>query len=133
MTSEFDRKYDKAIEELKSSAIWRSSFDPPAHRVLRHVNIKLRPPHYNSFAVNTVSISVYFFIAVFLVISLVTSRSSDVTLASAVVKAMSIGMLGGLRHLEPAAGQHVHAVCYGLLQMNWRLRERADQPPLQAR
>jgi len=46
--------------------------------------------------VNTVSISVYFFIAVFLVISLVTSRSSDVTLASAVVKAMSIGMLGGL-------------------------------------
>ncbi len=46
--SEFERKYAKAMEELRNKTTWRSSFPYRLTEKFRK-QFRLRPPYYNSF------------------------------------------------------------------------------------
>lgn len=44
--SEYERKFDAAMDELTATGMWKSNVHPPALRTLRALGIKARPPHY---------------------------------------------------------------------------------------
>ena len=43
---DFDERHRRAMEELAASNIPATQHDPPVHRILRRLGVKLRPPHY---------------------------------------------------------------------------------------
>lgn len=45
----FDVKYQKAVEELRASKIWRANHDQPLNKLYRWIGLKVRPPHYAPF------------------------------------------------------------------------------------
>ena len=57
---DFDKRHRLAMEELAPSSIKAWNYDPPLHRALRRLGIKLRPPHYQTQSVNAAIFGVPF-------------------------------------------------------------------------
>lgn len=43
----FEEKYQKAIQELQATRIWKSNHTPPIHKLARAFGMEARPPHYS--------------------------------------------------------------------------------------
>lgn len=56
----FKEKKDFAIKELEQTKIWKSNYYPPYLKIMHALGINLRFPHYSSFMVNFVSMSIIF-------------------------------------------------------------------------
>ena len=50
--NDFDKRHRLAMEELAASTIPAAQHDPPVHRILRRMGVKLRPPHYQAQSAN---------------------------------------------------------------------------------
>ena len=53
--SEFDRRYNKALEELGNTTLSRWRQRPYLHRLAIKLGIESRPPYYNSFVFNFIT------------------------------------------------------------------------------
>ena len=96
MNSEYERKYSLALLELEKTAIRKSSYLPPAHRLLRMLGGKPRPPHYNSYLVNVITLSVFFAIGWGILMWLFLWSSINLSFGIMVLGALSAGTLFGL-------------------------------------
>ena len=43
--SEYERKFEAALNELQATEMWASNYAPPVLMVLRKAGIKVPPPH----------------------------------------------------------------------------------------
>lgn len=57
---DFDERHRRAMEELAASSIPAMQYDPPLHRILRRLGVKLRPPHYQPQSTNVALFGVPF-------------------------------------------------------------------------
>jgi len=48
--SEYERKQAAAMAELAATDMWPSNYAPPIYHFYRKLGLKVRPPHYDSFA-----------------------------------------------------------------------------------
>ncbi len=58
--SDYDRKYQAALDELGQTGIWPSNYEPPATKVSRYFGRPARPPHYESFLKIFLSYGIWF-------------------------------------------------------------------------
>ncbi len=56
----FQDKLKAAQKELSETKIWKSRSNPPIFVLLRKLGLNIRPLHYNTFAINFVSASIWF-------------------------------------------------------------------------
>ena len=96
MTDEFDRKYSRSIQELEGTSIWKSNYLPTTYRLQRLMGLRVKPPHYNSFLWNAVSLGLYFGLAWGALMWLLFWQRSDASVSAALLAALSAGLLFGL-------------------------------------
>ncbi|MGB7269435.1 MAG: DUF6404 family protein [Albidovulum sp.] len=53
-------RFEKAMQELARSGIWKSNHNPPVLRLWRAVGLASRPPHYADFGTNLLVCALYF-------------------------------------------------------------------------
>lgn len=58
--SDYPRKFEAALAEMKNAGVWRASAIPPYLKVARRLGFELRPPYYMSFANVAGFLGVYF-------------------------------------------------------------------------
>jgi len=58
--SEYERKFEAALNELQATEMWASNYAPPVLMVLRKAGIKVPPPHYLGFGKVIVCYGVFF-------------------------------------------------------------------------
>ncbi len=95
MSSDFDRKYEKALQELRGTTIWESSYLPLAHRILKSRDFESRPPHYNSFLSNAIQMGIYFGIVWGLLMWLFQWSQWNLPIIVALVASMGAGLFFG--------------------------------------
>ena len=95
MDTEYVRKYELALLELEKSSIRKSSYLPPAHRLLRMLGSKPKPPHYNSYLINAITLTAFFAIGWGLLMWLFLWSSMNMPTSIVVVGAFCAGILFG--------------------------------------
>ncbi len=95
-TGDFEAKYEKAMQELKGTPIWKSNYNPPFYKLIRRLGIQSRPPHYNTFLSNSYRMSLYF-AAIWAVFLLAFSwTNDDISKFNVVIVSILIGMFFGV-------------------------------------
>lgn len=94
---DFDERHRWAMEELAASNIPATQHDPPLHRTLRRLGVKLRPPHYQPQSTNVALFGVPFAllmgVAAWLVPALMGGASGALLLLLAVLAGAIFGWL----------------------------------------
>lgn len=60
---EFEAKFQRAIEILGATEMWKSNYLPPITRLLRRMGFKVLPPHFYSFLYIAIFAGIYFTMA----------------------------------------------------------------------
>ena len=115
----FEKKLQRAHRELAGAGIPDLNYNPPLTRMLRKIGIKVRPPHYYSFLLNAVLVSIYFIltlgvlvVGVFTLIQLLSRHG--VSLTTALVKLFEIGWISCIVGILLAAYFKYDAKRHGL-------------------
>ena len=93
---EYERRYAIALQELKDSRIWRSSYLTLAHKVAKAVGFRSRPAHYNSYVRNALSMGLYFGVVWGLAMWVLQWSQRDLPISSILSFAAIAGILFGL-------------------------------------
>lgn len=92
----FEEKLGLAKEELKNTGLWKSNYDPPLLRLYHKLGLKAKPPHYANFVTNLIVSGLYFGIFWGLAMWFFFWRSTERTLAIAIIASVVAGALFGL-------------------------------------
>jgi len=92
----FEKRKEAAMQELKESGIWKSNSMPPALIILWKLGVKAKPPHYNSFLKNALSMGLWFAAVWGVLMWLVQWRSMGLPVSGAIASALVAGVIFGL-------------------------------------
>jgi|SRR5690606_32238884 len=92
----FEKRKKVALEELKKSGIWRSNYMPPALKLMWKIGLKVRPPHYNYFLHNALSLGLWFAIAWGILMWFFQWRSMEISILVAIGFAAATGIFFGV-------------------------------------
>ena len=92
---DFDARHRLAMEELAASRIPAAQHDPPVHRTLRRLGVKLRPPHYQAQSVNVAMFGAPFAVFIGVAMWLVPGLMDDASGAAVVLMAALGGAIFG--------------------------------------
>lgn len=93
--TEYERKFDAAMDELRTTEMWTSNHSPPALRVLKALGFKARPPHYANLWIVFCSSAVWFAVVWGLIMWFVTWRAAGFTGLDAAGASAFAGVLFG--------------------------------------
>ncbi|MGM0428772.1 MAG: DUF6404 family protein [Pseudomonadota bacterium] len=92
----FKEKKQAALTELKSSKIWQSNYQPPFLLFMWWLGIETKPPHYNSFIHNALSLGSFFGLFWGVIMWLFVWNSNNLPVLVAIVACLLAGVLFGL-------------------------------------
>jgi hypothetical protein len=93
--SDYDRKFDAAVAEMKNAGVWRWNGMPPYLRLGRKLGFKPRPPYYVSFGKVAVLSGAYF--AIFMgVYKLLIWQDPVKSVPAQLIGALISGLLFGI-------------------------------------
>ncbi|MBW8879911.1 MAG: hypothetical protein JF615_00410 [Asticcacaulis sp.] len=61
--TDFQAKKQTALDVLAATGIWRSNYAPPLSQLMWRLGVQVRPPHFNGFLANFLTMGLYFGIA----------------------------------------------------------------------
>ncbi|WP_322407376.1 DUF6404 family protein [Idiomarina sp. PL1-037] len=92
----FEAKKQAALAELKSSKIWQSNYQPPFLLFMWWLGRETKPPHYNSFMHNALSLGSFFGLFWGVIMWLFVWNSTALPLSAAIAASLLAGALFGL-------------------------------------
>jgi hypothetical protein len=87
---------EAALRLLETTGMWRSSYEPPALRLLWRLGVDAPPPHFAGFGASALAIGSFFGLAWGLAMWLFLWRSQAVPAAAVVIAAVGAGLLFGI-------------------------------------
>ncbi|MEE2944081.1 MAG: DUF6404 family protein [Pseudomonadota bacterium] len=94
--SNYDRKFQAAIREMKEVGIWKSNANPPLLRLFRRFGLKVRPPHYGSLMKNGFIMGIWFAGVWGLLMWFLWWRADGKSFAEAALTSATAGVLFGV-------------------------------------
>ncbi|WP_276567880.1 DUF6404 family protein [Idiomarina ramblicola] len=92
----FEAKKQAAMAELENSKIWRSNYEPPFLLFMWWLGKETRPPHYNSFMCNALSLGSFFAVGWGLIMWLFVWSSTGLSALAAIGATLLAGLSVGL-------------------------------------
>lgn len=92
----FEAKKQAAIAELENSKIWRSNYEPPFLLFMWWLGKETRPPHYNSFMRNALSLGSFFAVGWGLIMWLLVWNSTGLSVLAGIGAPLLAGLTFGL-------------------------------------
>lgn len=90
------KRKEAAMQELKNSRIWKSNSMPPALIISWGLGIKAKPPHYNSFMNNALSMGLWFSAVWGILMWFTQWRSLDFSVSGVITFALVAGTFFGV-------------------------------------
>lgn len=92
----FEKRKEAAVQELRKSDIWISNSMPPALLICWKFGIEAKPPHYNSFLNNALSMGICFGAVWGGLMWFIQWRSLDFSVSGAIASALAAGIIFGV-------------------------------------
>jgi len=92
----FEMKKQAALAELKNSKIWQSNYQPPFLMFMWWLGKEERPPHYNGFLRNALTLGLFFGLFLGLIMWFFVWESGALPAIAAIVASLLAGAIFGL-------------------------------------
>lgn len=94
--SEYERKFESAMAELRATGIWKMNYDMPYVRFLRALKLRPRPPYYAKFWKNFLGFGGYFAVGWGILMSLSSWNDMPAPLWVDVLSSLIAGVMFGV-------------------------------------